>query len=850
MQTLLQDIRYALRQLRHAPTFTLTALLTLAIGIGATTAIFTLTHAIMLKSLPVADPAQLYRIGDTGECCVEGWEDDDWSLFSYQLYQRLAAAAPEFEETTAFQAAPGIYSIRQEAKDREARPLRAEYVSGSYFHVFGLGAFAGRVINNSDDQRSAPPVAMISYRTWQQAYGADPGIVGSTCFVQGQPVTLIGITPPGFFGETLRSDPPDFWLPLQQEIVFDGQNAHMRTNQPQWLYAIGRLKPGASVQALPARLTPVLQRWLRDEDEMPAEFKPQVDPTIPQKFIRLAPAGGGVTSLREDYGTSLRILFMVCGTLLLIACANLANLLLARGAARQSQTAVRLALGASRTRLICQQLTEAVLLSVLGGIAGLGVAYVGARLMLALAFHSATFTPISAAPSLPVLGFAFALSLLTGVLFGVVPAWLASRSDPAKALHGAGRGTRAGASLPQRILVVSQAALSLVLLACAGLLTVSLRNLESQDFGFAVQNRMSIQINPPLDSYTLERLDVLYRAIEDGLVRLPNVQSASLAAWSPLSGNNWGEVIAVEGRGDPKVAQPEVVSWDRVSHQYFSTVGQRIVRGRDFAESDSGTSRPVAIVNVSLVRKYFPNEDPIGKHFGMDISRYASTFEIVGVARDAKYNDPDQPAGPMFFLPLEQSVHYPDVMMQRGERQTHFVGSIQLLVRGDAHNLEPQLRKALGDIDPNLTIITVQSMNQQVAANFDQQRMVARLAGAFGVIALLLAAIGLYGLMAYMVACRTGEIGVRMALGADRLNIVRLVLRGAFLLVAIGLLIGIPLAIGAGRLMAAQLFEIRSWDPQVFGFSILALGVCAAAASIFPAQQAASTDPMKALRTD
>jgi predicted permease len=848
--TLLQDIRYALRQLRHAPAFTLTALLTLAIGIGATTAIFTLTQAIMLKSLPVADPAQLYRIGDTEECCTEGWEDGDWSLFSYQLYQRLAAAAPEFEETTAFQAAPVIYSIRREAKDREARPLRAEYVSGSYFHVFGLGAFAGRVISNSDDQQSAAPVAMISYRTWQQAYGSDPGIVGSTFFVQGQPVTLIGITPPGFFGETLRSDPPDFWLPLQQEILFDGQNAHMRTNQPQWLYAMGRLKPGASVQALPARLTPVLQRWLRDEDEVPAELKPQIEPTIPQKFIRLAPAGGGVTSLREDYGASLRILLMVCGALLLIACANIANLLLARGAARRAQTAVRLALGASRTRLVRQQLTEAVLLSVLGGIAGLGVAYVGARLMLALAFHSATFTPISAAPSLPVLGFAFALSFLTGMLFGVVPAWLASRSDPAEALHGAGRGTRAAASLPQKILVVSQAALSLVLLACAGLLTVSLRNLESQDFGFAVQNRISIQINPPLDSYTPEHLDALYRAIEDGLVRLPNVQSASLALYSPLSGNNWGEGIAVEGGGDPKPTQAEGVSFDRVSRQYFSTVGQRIVHGRDFAESDSSTSRPVAIVNESFVRKYFPQEDPIGKHFGMDSSRYAGTFEIVGVARDAKYTDPDQPANPMFFVPLEQSVNYPDVLMQRVEMQTHFVGSIQLLVRGDARNLEPQLRKALADIDPNLTIITVQSMNEQVASNFDQQRMVAQLAGTFGVIAMLLAATGLYGLTAYTVACRTGEIGVRMALGADRLNIVRLVLRGAFLLVAIGLLIGIPLAIGAGRLMAAQLFEIRSWDLHVFGFSILALGVCAAAASILPAHRAASTDPLKALRTD
>jgi predicted permease len=328
------------------------------------------------------------------------------------------------------------------------------------------------------------------------------------------------------------------------------------------------------------------------------------------------------------------------------------------------------------------------------------------------------------------------------------------------------------------------------------------------------------------------------------------VQSTSLAAWSPLSGNNWGELIAIEGRGDPTATRSEGVSWDRVSRQYFSTIGQRIVRGRDFAESDSSASRPVAIVNESFVRKYFPNEDPLGKHFGMDMSRYAGTFEIVGVAHDAKYNDPDQPAKPMFFVPLEQSVHYLDVLMQRGEIQSHFVRSIQLLVRGHALNLEPQLRKALADIDPNLTIITVQSMNEQVASNFDQQRMVAQLAGTFGLIAMLLAAIGLYGLTAYTVACRTSEIGVRMALGADRLNIVRLVLRGAFLLVAIGLLIGIPLAIGAGRLMAAQLFEIRSWDPHVFGFSILALGACAAVASILPAHQAASTDPLKALRTD
>jgi predicted permease len=470
--------------------------------------------------------------------------------------------------------------------------------------------------------------------------------------------------------------------------------------------------------------------------------------------------------------------------------------------------------------------------------------------MLALAFHSATFTPISATPSLPVLGFAFALSLLTGVLFGVVPAWITSRSHPAEALHGAGRGSRGGASLTQKMLVVSQAALSLALLACAGLLTMSLRNLQSQDFGFDVQNRISVQINPPLDSYPPEHLDALYRAIEDGLVRLPNVQNASLAAWSPLSGNNWGEYVAIEGKGDPMAGQAESVSWDRVSRQYFSTVGQRIVRGRGFTESDSSASRPVAVVNESFVRKYFPNEDPIGKHFGMDNSRYAGTFEIVGVVRDAKYTDPDQPARPMFFVPLEQRVHYSNADIQRNEAQTHFVNSIQLLVRGHALNLEPQLCKALADIDPNLTIITVKSMNEQVASNFDQQRMLAQLAGTFGLIAMLLAAIGLYGLTAYTVACRTSEIGVRMALGADRLNIVRLVLRGALLLVTIGLLIGIPMAIGAGRLMAAQLFEIRSWDPRVFGFSILALGACAAVASILPAHRAASTNPLKALRTD
>ena len=850
MQTLRQDIRYAMRQMRLAPAFTLTTVLTLAIGIGATTAIFTLVHNIMLKSLPVVDPAQLYRIGDSQECCVEGWEEDDWSLFSYQLYQRLVAAAPEFEETAAFQAAPSIHAIRHVTKDHEARPLRAEFVTGGYFHLFGVGAFVGRVMTGQDDLQSAPPVAVMSYRTWQQSYGSDPSLVGSTFVIDGHPTTLIGIAPPGFFGDTLRSHPTDFWLPVQQEVLYTGPNALMKTNQSNWLYAIGRLKPGASVVGLPARLTGVLQQWLRNEDEIPADFKPQVEPTISHKYIKLAPAGSGVTTMKQDYGASLRILLAVCGTVLLIACANIANLLLARGTARRMQTAVRIALGASRRRLIRQLLTEAVLLSLVGGLLGLAVAYYGARIMLRLAFPNATSLPFAVYPSLPVLGFAFLLSFLTGVVFGVVPAWLASHSDPADALHGANRTTRDASTLPQKILVIGQAALSLVLLACAGLLVFSLRNLEHQEFGFATSNRVMVDLNSPSSSYTPGHLDALYRQIEDRLVQLPNVHSASLALYSPMSFDNWGEMVAIEGRGDPTPDSHDDVSWDRVSRQYLSTLGQNVVRGRDFNLGDSAGSQPVAIVNQAFAKHFFPNENPIGRHFGLDSSKYASTFEIVGVARDAKYLDPESPARSMFFVPVEQTVHYGEKLMDRLESASHFMGGIQLWVQGDNHNLEPQLRRALGEIDPDLTIISVQTMEQQVAMNFNQPRMIAQLAATFGVIALLLAAIGLYGLTAYTVVRRTSEIGVRMALGADRLNIIRLVLRGSFLQVAIGLLIGVPLAIGAGRLITAKLFGVRSWDLRTLTLAILALAMCAVVASILPASRAASTDPVKALRTD
>src|SRR5271170_3647587 len=442
MRTLRQDISYALRQMRLSPVFTLTAMLTLALGIGATTAIFSLIYSVMLKSLPVVDPSSLYRIGAGTDCCVQGGPQDDWGMYSYPLFLRLQAAAPEFEQLAAFQASGARFSVRRGQRDTMAKPLRGEFVTGNYFSTFGIRAFAGRTIAPSDDQASAPPVAMLSYRAWQQQYNSDPSVIGATFIVEGHPFTIAGIAPPGFFGETLRSSPPELWLPLQQEPLVNGGNSLLKQSISAWLRVIGRLKPGASIDGVAPRLTALMRQWMTHDSGWPAEFMPLIIKSIPKQQIRIVPGGAGVGALKADCGDSLRILLTVCCLVLLIACANIANLLLARGAARRAQTSVRLALGASRKRLIRQALTESLLLAVLGGLAGLTVAFAGVKMVVAIAFRHAHYVPISARPSLPVLGFAFLLSLLTGALFGMAPAWLATRADPAEALRGANRSTK------------------------------------------------------------------------------------------------------------------------------------------------------------------------------------------------------------------------------------------------------------------------------------------------------------------------------------------------------------------------------------------------------------------------
>jgi predicted permease len=456
MPNLLGNTRYALRQFRLSPVFTAAVVLTLALGIGGTTAIFTLIDAVMLRSLPVSDPARLYRVGDGNDCCVEGGPQNRWGMFSYPLYERLKAESPEFEEVAAFQAGPRRMSVRRQGESA-AKPLRTEYVTGNYFSTLGVGAFGGRVFTPADDMPASPPVAVLGHHTWQTAYGSDPTVLGANFTIDGHPFTVVGVAPAGFFGETLRGDPPDLWIPLQQEPAIDGAGELLHQSMSAWLRMIGRLRPGASTGGMSARLTGVLRQWMQSDSGYPANWMPDVIRLLPKQTLNVVPAGAGVAEMKEGYERSLQILLSVCGLVLLVACANVANLLLARSVARRGQTAVRLAVGARPRQLVIQALTESVLLAIGGGIAGVAVAAGTARLLLSLAFRNTRFLPISAAPSLMVLGFAFLLALMTGILFGAAPAWFTTRADPADALRGLGRGASDRSSFASKALVITQA---------------------------------------------------------------------------------------------------------------------------------------------------------------------------------------------------------------------------------------------------------------------------------------------------------------------------------------------------------------------------------------------------------
>ena len=840
MATLLQDLRYGFRRLRQSPGFTLVCIVTLALGIGANTAIFTLVDAVMLKSLPVQNPGELYRLGNNGNCCVIGGLQDEWAIFSYDLYKHFRDHEPEFSQMAAFQGGVTNLNVRRGSASGPAEPSVGEFVSGNYFSTLGLNAFAGRLITPEDDKPGAVAVAVMSYRTWQQHFGLDPSVIGATFNVDQVPYTVAGIAPPGFFGDQLRPDPPDLWMPLSTEIAHDGQNAILNNPGMHWLYIIGRLKPGARAGGVQSEATVQLQQWLSSRPDLTARDRA----LLGKQHVVVVRAGGGVQNMQQDAGAGLRLLMAISGLVLLITCANVANLLLARGAATRFETAIRVALGAPRRKLIRQVITESILLAVLGGLAGLAVAFAGTRTILLLAFRGSHFVPISATPSLPVLGFAFLLSLVTGVVFGAAPAWITSHSDPMDALRGVGRSTQDRGSLARRSLVVLQVALSAVLLIGAGLLSESLRNLENQKFGFEPQGRVIVRLNADLNGYQTEKLYGLYQRIEQALQQIPGVVSASYSLYSPMRGDNWSLNIHIQGHPpDEHIGS----SFDRIGPHYFETIGTHMLRGRTIGEEDTPASPQVAVVNETFVRKYFPKEEAMGKHFGFGDARNAGDFEIVGIVQDAKYQDAREPAYPTCFLPFLQMAKDPKLAFMLG---SHYIGDIELRVAGKPQNLEGNVRSILADIDSNLNVFDVITLDEQLARNFNQDRLIARLTQLFGLLALVLACVGLYGITAYAVAQRTSEIGIRMALGANRGSVLGLVLRGALLQLCLGLAIGIPAGLAGGRLMATQLFTVKSYDPAILALAAAILGACGLAAAFVPARRAASVDPMRALRTE
>jgi len=706
-------------------------------------------------------------------------------------------------------------------------------------------------MTDEDDQEGAPPVAVMSYRIWQDKYGSDPSVVGAAYQINGHAFTVIGVGPPGFFGAKLAGwGMPDFWLPLTTEPLIDGATARLKRPNTNFLDIIGRVRPGTNPKSLEAKLKVELYDWL-------ASHVPDMDPgekqLWQQQTLHLSPGDAGVTAMRDQYQDGLKLLLVASACVLLVACGNLANLMLARGLKDRAQTSVRVALGASRGRLVRKSLVESIILAAIGGALGIAVAYAATKLMLHLAFQTGgphNYVPISATPSLPVLLFTLSISVLTGVIFGIAPAWMTSHADPVEALRGANRSVGGGRSWAQKSLVIAQAAMSLVLLSAAALLGQSLRNLQHQNFGFETEGRFIAWINPILGNYKPEELLPLFRQINDRLRQIPGVRMVAPALYAPMTGDSWNNGIRIEGRPEPPAKEDTGAGFVRVMPDFFESIGAKMVLGRPITEQDTETTRNVAVVNEAFAKRFFKDQNPIGQHFGPGKIKYSANFEIVGVVRDMRYMTYDykDPIRPMYWLPEAQTVKYDEPEYTSGEIWGHYLYNIVVWAPGNPPGMEDKVRKALGSVDPNLVLYGVDPYSEVVANDFQQENMIATLTTLFGVLALLLAGIGLYGVMAYTVEQRTSEIGVRMAMGADRQRVIKMVLRGAFSQIGIGLALGIPAAIGAGKLMNDQLFGVKPWDPIMLASAALMLGLATLLASVIPARRAAGVEPMVALR--
>ncbi len=861
LESILLDVRYALRQLRKSPGFTIPSVLTLALGIGATTAIFTLVQQVMLQSLPVTRPDQLWLIGDEPHCCAWGGYSQDsndeagnWSLFSWEAYKLFRANTPGFQDLAALQAGNMPLGMRRAGASGPLDTANGQYVSGNFFQTLGVSAWRGRLFVDADDLEGTPPVAVMSFHAWQEKYGSDPSVVGSTYQINRQAFTIIGVAPAGFVGAKMTSwGLPDIWLPLTTEPLLLGKTARIKNTRVDWLDLIGRVRPGTNQKTLQAQLQSELHGWLASHL---ADMSTQEKAVLQNQTLRLSPGGAGFSFLRRDYSEGLLLLMVTACCVLLVACANMANLLLARGLKNRQQMAVRVALGASRGRLVRNSLLESVTLSLVGGAAGAAVAWAGARLIIYLAFHTqqqSTWIPVHAQPSALVLLFELGVSLLTGVIFGIAPAWMTSQAEPVEALRGANREVAGGSHWAQKALVIAQAAVSLVLLSAAAMLGGSLRNLEHQNFGFDPDGRYLVSLGSPmLANYKQEQLVPLYRQIQDRLTAIPAVRSVSAATYAPMSGSQWNHDIRIQGKPEPSPKDDIPADWTRITPGFFDTIGVRMRAGRAINEDDNENTRHVAVINEAFARKFFGNQNSIGQHFGPGPIKNSATYEIVGVVQNIHYVTWGfgDPARAMYYVPEAQTVAFDQRDLQSDELVSQNLFNIVILAPEHPANMFMQVKKALAEVDPNLVIYDVQQYSRVIQGTFDQQNMIASLTWLFGAVGLVLAAVGLYGVTSYGVEQRRSEIGVRMALGADRGAVVAMVLRGAFLQVGIGLGIGIPAAIGAGYLMASELFGVKPWNPLLLAGATMLLGLAALCAAVIPARRAATIDPMQALHSE
>ena len=848
MGKLLNDVRYALRQFRRNPGFAITAALTLSLGIGATTAIFTLIYSTMLKALPVQHASHLYMVGKEPTCCnYGGLQGDEWRIFSNDLYLYFRDHSKGFESLTAFQSFSTPLLTRRVGDAHPPDTVAGRFVAGNEFSTLGVPLALGRPIQPSDDTEGAPPVAVISYRMWQRRLGLDPHILGTNFSMNGVVVTVVGVTAPEYKGEIVQSDPPELWLPLNQEAKFTGASAaHTHHPDTHWLDVVGRIEPDANLDQITAQLNVDLRQWLSGRDTLTAAERAQIG----RQKTQLSSARTGVNDVAEGYGRALKMLMAAAGFVLLIVCANVANLLLVRATAEKQQQAVRIALGATRGQLVRQAMVSSLLLALAGGAGAIAIAYAVAHSVLRLAFRGSEFVPVEVNPSLPVLGFAVLAALVTAVLCAAIPAWISTKTDPASAIRGTSRTMKDSSSAPQRVLVVTQAALSVVLLCSAGLLLRSLSNLRTQDFGFQTQDRYIVGIDPFLAGYKPEQTDDLYRKLHESLMRIPGTTKVAFALYTPLSHDNWSNGVFIPGQPDPKPDSDWYEgSYIRISPEYFDAIGAKLHAGRFFGDDDDGHGRKVAIVNQVFADRYFHGK-ALGQHFGIE-RELQSQFEIIGIVENTKHNDPNVPPPPMYYLPFAQTTEIFKPQNKVFEPLGHYAGQVVLeTANSTPASVEAATRRAFAEVNPNLTPQYFRTFSGQLATNFNQDELLARLTSLFGLVALILASIGLYGVTSYSVERRTGEIGVRMALGADRRSILSDVLKRALVHCGIGLVIGVPLAYAAGRLLAQHLYGVGAFDAPVAIVTLIMLSIAAAVAAFVPARRAASIEPMVALRSE